>query len=181
LLDARHRHNFDGHVDRPPHVSPGVGLDFAPTKNVTEVLEIGAGIGVVGLAGLSLGLNVTISDYEPKSVELALFNACRNGFRHGKGLILDWRSPPELQYQFLWGCDLLYEDRNHEPLLNLTKKVLTPNGIAWFGDPGRARAKRFCQSASAFGLDYELFDENRNRLADPRVGQYQLIEIRHCD
>ena len=37
-----------------------------------EILEIGAGIGIVGLAGLSLGLNVTISDYEPKAVELPL-------------------------------------------------------------------------------------------------------------
>ena len=76
--------------------------------------------------------------------------------------------PPETQYRVLWGCDLLYEDRNHEPLLNMTKNVLTRDGIAWFGDPGRMRAERFCQLVREFGLEYELFDENRTRLANPQ-------------
>jgi predicted nicotinamide N-methyase len=145
-----------------------------------DVLEIGAGIGIVGLAGLSLGLNLTISDYEPKAVQLALFNARRNGFPQATGRIIDWRSPPELRSRYLWGCDLLYENRNHEPLLNLAKRTLTHDGIAWFGDPGRIRAERFCQMATHFGLECELFDENDDRLKTPRVGQYQLIELRHA-
>lgn len=144
-----------------------------------EVLEIGAGIGIVGLAGLSLGLNVTISDYEPKAVELALFNARQNGFTQGQGMVLDWRFPPDRQYQFLWGCELLYEDRHHGPLLNLTRQILQPGGLAWFVDGGRMRAERFCQLVPQYGLEYRLFDEQQQPLAAPRVGQYQLIEIRH--
>jgi hypothetical protein len=31
----------------------------------------------------------------------------------------------------------------------------------------------------AYGLSYQLFDENRRPLAVPRVDQYQLIEVRH--
>lgn len=144
-----------------------------------EVLELGAGIGIVALAGLSMGLSVTISDYEPKAVELALANAPRNGFREVRGQVLDWRSPPDRQYPFLWGCELLYEDRNHEPLLNLTKRVLTDDGVAWFADGGRMRVERFCRLVPEFGLEYELFDEHRNRLAVPRAGNYQMIEVRH--
>lgn len=144
-----------------------------------EVLEIGAGIGIVGLAGLARGLNVTISDYEPKAVDLALFNARRNGFTAGQGLVLDWRCPPPQQYQFLWGCELLYEDRHHEPLLDLTRQILKPGGIAWFVDGGRMRAERFCQLVPQFGLEYRLFDEEQRPLSAPRVGQYQLIEVKH--
>jgi predicted nicotinamide N-methyase len=144
-----------------------------------EVLEIGAGIGIVGLAGLARGLNVTISDYEPKAVELALYNARRNGFQQGQGLVLDWRSPPARQYPILWGCELLYEDRHHEPLLKLTQQVLSPDGVAWFVDGGRMRAERFCHLVPQFGLEVQLFDEHRRPLAAPRVGQYQLIEVRH--
>lgn len=144
-----------------------------------EVLEIGAGIGIVGLAGLSKGLNVTISDYEPKSVELALYNARRSGFQNGSGMVLDWRTPPRKQFPFIWGCELLYEDRHHEPLLELTQKMLTDNGVAWFVDGGRMRAERFCKLVPEYGLSYQLFDEDRRPLAAPRVGQYQLIEVRH--
>lgn len=144
-----------------------------------DVLEIGAGIGIVGLAGLSRGLKVTISDYEPKAVELALYNARRNGFSQGQGLVLDWRSPPAKQYSCLWGCELLYEDRHHEPLLNLTRQILTRNGVAWFVDGGRMRAERFCQLVPQYGLEFRLFDEHRRPLAAPRVGHFQLIEVRH--
>ena len=144
-----------------------------------EVLEIGAGIGIVGLAGLMKGLHVTISDYEPKAVQLALFNALRNGLSHGQGMVIDWRTPPERQFPFLWGCELLYEDRNHEPLLKMTQKMLTRDGVAWFVDGGRMRAETFCKRVSEFDLSYQLFDEDRKPLSAPRVGQYQLIEVRH--
>lgn len=145
----------------------------------TEVLEIGAGIGIVGLAGLARGLSVTISDYEPKAVQLALFNARKNGFEGGQGLVLDWRTPPQRKYQQIWGCELLYEDRHHEPLLNLTQQMLAADGVAWFVDGGRMRAERFCQLVPDYRLEYQIFDENRQPLAAPRVGQYQLIEVRH--
>ena len=144
-----------------------------------EVLEIGAGIGIVGLAGLAKGLNVTISDYEPKAVELALFNARKNGFTRGDGMVLDWRSPPAKQYQLIWGCELLYEDRHHDPLLTLTKRMMRPDGYAWFVDGGRVRAQRFLDLVAQYGLTAKLFDEERRPLSAPRVGQYQLIEIRH--
>lgn len=144
-----------------------------------EVLELGAGIGIVGIAGLAKGLNVVISDYEPKAVELAVYNAHRNGLSQVQGLVLDWRNPPDRQYKYLWGCELLYEDRHHEPLLRLTRQILAPGGVAWFADGGRMRAERFCDLAPEYDLEIRLFDEQFNRLTVPRVGQYQLIEVSH--
>lgn len=144
-----------------------------------EVLELGAGIGIVGLAGLARGLRVTISDYEPKAVQLAMYNAERNGLAGGQGLVLDWRIPLERQYQFIWGCELLYEERNHDPLLKLTKQTLLPEGVAWFVDGGRMRAESFCVKVPQAGLSFRLFDEELKPLSAPRVGRYQLIEVRH--
>lgn len=145
-----------------------------------EVLELGAGIGLPGLAGLRRGLKVTFSDYEPKAVDLALFNARRAGYDHAEGLVIDWRDPPEKQFPLIWGCELLYEDRNHEPLLSLTRRMLAPGGTAWFVDGGRLRAERFWQRIPAHGLTCRLFDENLEPLAAPRRGRYQLIEVRHA-
>ena len=145
-----------------------------------EVLELGAGIGLPGLAGLRRGLKVTFSDYEPKAVDLALFNARRAGFGHAEGLVIDWRQPPEKQFPLIWGCELLYEDRNHDPLLSLIKTMLAPGGTAWFVDGGRMRAERFWKLIPDHGLTCHLFDENLEPLPAPHVGRYQLIEVRHA-
>ena len=144
-----------------------------------EVLELGAGIGLAGLAGLARGLKVTFSDYEPKAVDLCLFNARRAGHSNAEGLVLDWRQPSDKQFPLIWGCELLYEDRNHEPLLSLTQHMLAPGGTAWFVDGGRANAARFVNLVAQHGLSARLFDEDLQPLATPRVGRYQLIEVRH--
>lgn len=147
--------------------------------NGAEVLELGAGIGIVGMAGLMRGLAVTISDYEAKAVQLALFNAARNGYPQCQGQVIDWRKPLGRKFPYIWGCELLYEDRHHEPLLELTRTALTADGMAWFVDGGRMRAERFCRLVANYDLKFTLYDEEMRPLAAPRVGQYQLIEIRH--
>ena len=145
-----------------------------------DVLELGCGIGVVGLAGLTQGLNVTFSDYEPVAVELAVMTARRAGYSNAQGLVFDWRQPPNRKFSLIWGCELLYEDRNHQPLLCLLRQLLAPEGKVWFVDGGRMHAEAFWKMIPTWGLSCQLFDENFQTLAAPRVGKYQLFEIRHA-
>jgi predicted nicotinamide N-methyase len=143
----------------------------------TPVLELGAGVGLVGLAALAAEYRVTITDYDPTAVELALYNARRHGFDAVRGHVLDWRTPGTERYPVLLGCELLYEDRNHELLLEVCRSLMTPDGVAWFGDGGRVRAERFCRLATAAGFAVRLFDEAGQPLSALRVGRYQLIEL----
>ncbi|MBI1345231.1 methyltransferase [bacterium] len=146
----------------------------------TAALELGAGVGLVGLAGLQAGLAVTFSDYDATSVDLCLHNARRLGFSTAQGKILDWRRLPAETYPVLLGCELLYEDRNHDLLIDVFHNLLAPGGTAWFGDGGRARAERFCRLLIEAGYRYDLIDEQGQPLSQLRVGRYQLIQVQRA-
>lgn len=117
----------------------------------TPALELGAGVGLTGVAALLAGLDVTFSDYDPQSVQLCLHNARRNGFPSAPGLVLDWREPPASQYPVIIACELIYELGNHAPLLQVLEAMLAPEGVAWFADPGRHQAEPFLKSAREAG------------------------------
>lgn len=143
-----------------------------------EVLEIGAGIGWVGLVALSRGYRVTITDYQATAVELALFNARANGFADARGEVLDWRQPADRRYPVIVGCDVLYEVRNHAPILDLLDRMLEPRGAAWFGDAGRQHASPFIREAMERGYSVALRDERGAQLAEARVGAFQLLVLK---
>jgi predicted nicotinamide N-methyase len=108
-----------------------------------ECLEIGAGIGLSGLAALAAGLRVTFSDYEPRAVELALHNARLNGFEQAAGVVLDWRRPTRRTFRLILACDVIYEQPNHAPILDLLEVMLAGDGECWLADPGRHQADAF--------------------------------------
>jgi predicted nicotinamide N-methyase len=140
-------------------------------------LEIGCGTGLVGLVAGDHGLRVVLSDYQPDAVDAALFNARRNGRPNLQRLVLDWRSPPERKFSVILGCDVIYEIRDHGPILSLLRSLLTEDGIAWLGDGGRQTAEPFIRDAQAAGFVVELRDAAGRRLVEPHVGRFQLIAL----
>ena len=112
-----------------------------------RVLEIGAGIGLAGLAGLAAGLHVTFSDYDPQAVALALYNARQNGWPNAAGLPLDWRTPLDMQFPVIFACDVIYERQNHAPILNVLDAMLAGGGECWLADPDRHQAAAFIDLA----------------------------------
>lgn len=118
----------------------------------TRVLEIGAGLALPGLAALAIGLNVTISDYDPDALQLAWFNARRLGCAARlTTLRLDWRQPQNRLYDLIVGCEVIYERRNHSLVLDVLDGMLAPGGEAWISDPGRHTADLFLQDCQARG------------------------------
>ena len=145
----------------------------------SRILELGSGIGLAGIAALSRGHRVMFSDYEPQAVQLSLHNARQNDLAEfAAGEVFDWREPLERQFPIILGCEVIYEDRNHEPILRLLQTMLAPGGVAWFGDGGRWRAERFSRLLPEFGFECELRDEAGNSLSAPRAGRFQLFIVR---
>lgn len=152
-------------------------LEHASWPAGTSILELGSGIGLVGLAALARGWEVTFSDYDESSLQLCRRNAIRNGLPDPTLLNLDWREPADLLFPVILGCEVIYERRNHEPILDLLNKMLAPGGTCWIGDPGRSQAPRFLEAAAARGWDITLLDNEGQRIAEYRQ-QFCIFELR---
>ena len=130
----------------------------------SEAIELGCGIGLVGLAALARGMHVTLSDSSPLAVELAVENARRNGFSAVEGFVLDWRSPPQRTYDVILASDVVYDVALHKPLLSTLRSLSHPNTTIWIGDCGRGASEAFLATAKRQwhmelrdgGRDYQL-------------------------
>lgn len=150
----------------------------AQWKSGTPALELGAGIGLVGVAALASGLKVTFSDYAYDSVLLALHNARQNGFSDARGIALDWREPFSEQFPVILGSDVVYDLANHQPILNVLDSMLAEDGVCWMGDAGRQHGCTFYQTARSRGWNVDLFDAKGSELKEPTVGKFQLMILR---
>lgn len=143
-----------------------------------RVLEIGCGIGLAGLAAALRGDAVTFSDYREEAVALALHNAARNGCDNCRGMHVDWRDPPEERFDVILGCEVIYERRNHAPVLDLVQGMLAPGGLCWIGDPGRHQVELFLADAASRGFNVSLLDSQGQPAAGIVPGEFRLIELR---
>lgn len=102
------------------------------------VLELGCGAGLVGLAAAALGARVTQTDLFPAAAALARRNARRNGLCSVRHVAADWRSwPLRVRWPVVLASDVAYERACHRPLLDTLRQCLSPDGTAYFADPGR--------------------------------------------
>lgn len=105
------------------------GIRLDKTK---EILEIGAGMGITGLFLGAFGHKVTITDYEDDALELLRMNVEHNGLDNVSVKKLDWNNPDVTgKYDVICGSELIYNESFIEPVINLFKKYLRPNGMVF--------------------------------------------------
>jgi len=116
----------------------------------TRVMEIGCGLGLVGIAAASRGADVILTDCDPTAVALAARNIDHNRL-HARAAVFDWNHPPEPSWNpdLILGADVLYFERSHEPIVRL---IASLGALAIIADPYRPEADRSLDTWHRHGL-----------------------------
>ncbi|MEM9409658.1 MAG: methyltransferase domain-containing protein [Planctomycetota bacterium] len=142
-----------------------------------RTLEIGCGCGLLGIAGLIKGLQVTFSDHEPAAVELACRNARLNGFEGFGRQVFAWDSHLDWEFDMIIASDVLYDENNFPVLLEMSDSVLKDGGSFRLGDPGRRSVSRFLSLASDANWKVGIFDRELEPVTLPAINQFQWIVL----
>ena len=113
-----------------------------------DVLELGCGLALPSLVAAARGARVTAVDWAPEAIALLERNRARNHLAL-VAAVADWREPAPLVGKGPWdlvlASDVLYEDRNVDPLLALLPRLGREVLLA---EPGRPHAARFLAAAA---------------------------------
>ena len=121
-----------------------------------RVLELGCGLALPSLVAAARGARVVAVDWAADAIELLERNAERNGLAL-EAEAADWRDTEPLAarapFDLVLASDVLYEERNVEPLLEL---VLRLTQRVLLAEPGRPHAAAFFEAAArGWSIDAE--------------------------
>ena len=138
-------------------------LDPSPVHG-QRVLELGCGLGLTAIAALWAGARLLATDYSAEALWLTRWNCSRNTGRVPDLLRMNWRRPSEQLARLIsssslpviLAADVLYEERDVEPLLRLVEHLLAPGGLLWLAEPGRRTATTFIERLRQKGWSDEV-------------------------
>ena len=127
-----------------------------PVDSEKSFLEIGCGMGVVGVVASAFGHRVTMTEYNPDALNFSRANTFANLSANDAGLEiteLDW-SKPRLEglFDYIIGSEVIYKEKDYQPILKLLKTYLRPSGEIILAEGVRKTSMEFFRQMS------ELFD-----------------------
>ncbi len=151
-----------------------------------RTLELGCGLGTTAIAALATGASLWVADCFAETLLFCRYNSLHNAGRLPQTLLLNWRTPAgraacvaRAPYDALLAADILYEQDDLEPLLDLVPRLLTPGGAFWLAEPGRLVSRAFVEATAARGwrdeaTAYERIWPTEEKPVRVVVHRYQL-------
>lgn len=117
-----------------------------PVPPQKTMLEIGSGIGMVGIAAAKAGHSVTMSEGNPDALNFARANALANGFPEMAIERLDWNAPQlENRFDYIVGSEIVYKSETIDCLEALFDRYLNPDGTIILAEGVRRTGVDFWQ------------------------------------
>jgi predicted nicotinamide N-methyase len=114
-----------------------------------RVLELGCGLGLVGVTAATSGADVLAADQSPEAVAFTTANAARNGVSV-RTVRCTFERPDPLTAEAPWdlvvAADVLYEPKTIPVLVDLLPRLVGPGGEVLLADPGRPREPEFLEA-----------------------------------
>jgi ETFB lysine methyltransferase len=125
------------------------------------VLELGCGLGLVGVVASCKGAVVTMTDYEADALAFARYNLMHNGCQQAHVRYMDWHhSTLTEQYSLIVASDIIYERVNFLPIVHLLQSCLAPSGRFILAEPNRPVARDFIRLIRDHGFRYARVTES---------------------
>ncbi len=140
------------------------------------ILELGAGLGLVGLALTQAGHRVIVTDCDEETLEFARASARLNSLELYAVRPLDWRQPPAERYATIVGAEILYAPEALAPVAKLLATCLAPAGSAYVSDANRRSAETFPAALHAAGLDFR-----QSKARAPAIPGFDSVDGRVFD
>jgi len=107
-------------------------VENMPVDPQKHLLEIGCGIGLVGIVAASCGHRVSMTEYNRDALNFARANARVNHTSESfvPGIVeMAWTKPVlEGRFDMILGSEVIYKEEYFEPLLRLFRRYLKPDG-----------------------------------------------------
>lgn len=152
-----------------------------------RALELGCGLGLVTVAAILAGFEVTATDYYEDALLFAARNAVRATGMEPALKMVDWRAlPADLgRFDLLLAADVLYEPAHAALVAKVLEETIAPGGRMLLADQGRLGLASFLEGARARGFTHRSVatappPEPDEAPENSRLAPITVYELRHA-
>lgn len=141
-----------------------------------RMLEIGAGLGVVGVYAALCGHRVTITDINEDAVRFARANVLLNDARNAEVRRLDWTDASFSEvFDVIVGSEVVYDRESYPALVQFLRRTLAPGGIIFLAKNATLQIPKFFAQLTRY---FEFKQTTQTIHSDGESQQVMLYAIR---
>ena len=149
-----------------------------PPDPMKTMLEIGCGLGMVGIAAAKAGHRITMTELNPDALNFARANAIANGCPEVAIEKLDWNAPQlEDRFDMIVGSETVYKTEDIDGLESLFDRYLNPGGTIILAEGVRRTGVDFWERMR---LRYDVKVRRQTLRSDQGTQHMVLFRLHRC-
>lgn len=152
-------------------------LGKQPVNPHHQLLEIGAGLGIVGIYAALCGHRITITDINEDALLFVRANALLNGLTDLEIRKLDWSDVGETRrYDAIVGSEVVYDRRSYPLLVAFLRRSLASEGVIFLAKNAELPAPSFFEELTKC---FVFKKTSQSLRLDGEAQQIELFAVRH--